>query len=167
MLFCAQLGLEGDFDSFFSLFCPNGYERDALYVFTPDVMARMVDADGVRDVEFVDNRLLLYAPMDAFYTPERLVRAAELVAFLADKIDRRTWFYGDLDRADTATDDPFRRAQLTTAGSGAFTIGDRGRRVRTGLTGRQRIGVTAVVVVVVAAAAYWVSMVVAALTGSG
>ena len=29
------LSLEGDFNEYFTLHCPTGYERDALYVFTP------------------------------------------------------------------------------------------------------------------------------------
>ncbi len=30
-----RLSLEGDFDRYFALYCPTGYERDALYLFTP------------------------------------------------------------------------------------------------------------------------------------
>jgi uncharacterized integral membrane protein len=56
-----RLSLEGDFDQHFALYCPKGYERDALYLFTPDVMARFVDNAAAVDVEIVDNRLFLYA----------------------------------------------------------------------------------------------------------
>ena len=38
-----RLSLEGDFDEYFSLYCPQGYEPDALYLFTPDIMARFID----------------------------------------------------------------------------------------------------------------------------
>ena len=34
-----RLSLEGDFDQHFALHSPRGYERDALYIFTPDLMA--------------------------------------------------------------------------------------------------------------------------------
>lgn len=37
------LSLEGDFDRHVTLYCPREYERDALDVFTPDLMARLVD----------------------------------------------------------------------------------------------------------------------------
>ena len=40
------LSLEGDFDARFALYVPEGYERDALYVLTPDVMSAMVDEAG-------------------------------------------------------------------------------------------------------------------------
>ncbi|MBD3940125.1 hypothetical protein IF188_00240 [Microbacterium sp. NEAU-LLC] len=59
-----RLSLEGDFDRHFALYAPVGYERDALYLFTPDVMARFVDHAAALDVEIVDDRLLLYARRD-------------------------------------------------------------------------------------------------------
>ena len=59
-----RLSLEGDFDRFFSLYCPAGYERDALYLFTPDIMARFIDNAAALDVEIVDDWLFLYAKRD-------------------------------------------------------------------------------------------------------
>ncbi|WP_241795985.1 hypothetical protein [Microbacterium sp. C5A9] len=56
-----RLSLEGDFDRYFSLYCPAGYEADALYLFTPDVMARFIDHAAQLDVEIVDDWLFLYA----------------------------------------------------------------------------------------------------------
>jgi hypothetical protein len=55
-----RLSLEGDFDRYFSLYCPEGYEVDALYLFTPDVMARFIDHAAELDVEIVDDWLFLY-----------------------------------------------------------------------------------------------------------
>ncbi|WP_439591154.1 hypothetical protein [Microbacterium sp.] len=59
-----RLSLEGDFDRFFSLYCPRGYERDALYLFTPDIMARFIDNAAALDVEIVDDWLFLYGQRD-------------------------------------------------------------------------------------------------------
>ncbi|MCD5345924.1 DUF3137 domain-containing protein [Agromyces sp. S2-1-8] len=56
-----RLSLEGDFDRYFDLYCPEGYEADALYLFTPDVMARFVDTVAEFDIEIVDDRLYLYS----------------------------------------------------------------------------------------------------------
>ncbi|WP_354002739.1 hypothetical protein [Microbacterium elymi] len=53
--------LEGDFDQHFALYCPEGYEQDALYLFTPDIMARFIDHAAALDVEIVDDWLFLYA----------------------------------------------------------------------------------------------------------
>lgn len=55
-----RLSLEGDFDQHFTLYCPRGYERDALYLFTPDIMARFIDNAAELDVEIVDDWLFLY-----------------------------------------------------------------------------------------------------------
>lgn len=55
-----RLSLEGDFDEHFTLYCPEGYERDALYLFTPDIMARFIDHAGALDVEIVDDWMFLY-----------------------------------------------------------------------------------------------------------
>lgn len=59
-----RLSLEGDFDQHFALYCPEGYERDALYLFTPDVMARFIDSAAALDVEIVDDWLFLYSRRD-------------------------------------------------------------------------------------------------------
>ncbi|MDF2580107.1 MAG: hypothetical protein K0S49_1686 [Microbacterium sp.] len=59
-----RLSLEGDFDQHFALYCPAGYERDALYLFTPDIMARFIDNAAALDVEIVDDWLFLYAKRD-------------------------------------------------------------------------------------------------------
>ncbi|WP_336628121.1 MULTISPECIES: hypothetical protein [unclassified Microbacterium] len=56
-----RLSLEGDFDRYFALYCPEGYEQDALYLFTPDIMARFMDTASAFDVEIVDDWLFLYA----------------------------------------------------------------------------------------------------------
>ena len=56
-----RLSLEGDFDQHFSLYCPAGYETDALYLFTPD----FIDHAAALDVEIVDDWLFLYVGRDA------------------------------------------------------------------------------------------------------
>src|SRR6185503_477837 len=55
------LSLEGDFDKHFTLYCPQQYERDALYVFTPDLMALLIDEVAPFDVEIVDDWMFVYS----------------------------------------------------------------------------------------------------------
>lgn len=57
-----RLSLEGGFDRHFTLYCPKQYERDALYVFTPDLMALLIDEAAPFDVEVVDRWLFVYSP---------------------------------------------------------------------------------------------------------
>lgn len=54
------LSLEGNFDSYFTLYAPKQYERDALYIFTPDVMAKLIDLGKEYDIEIIDNYIYLY-----------------------------------------------------------------------------------------------------------
>jgi hypothetical protein len=60
-----RLSLEGNFDDYFTLYCPAGYEQDALYLFTPDIMARFIDNAAELDVEIVDDWLFLYTKRKA------------------------------------------------------------------------------------------------------
>lgn len=55
------LHLEGNFDQYFTLYCPKEYERDALYVFTPDLMALLIDTAAPFDVEIVDQWMFVYS----------------------------------------------------------------------------------------------------------
>jgi len=63
-----RLSLEGDFDRYFTLYCPQGYEADALYLFTPDIMARFIDHAAELDVEIVDDWMFLYMQRSASTT---------------------------------------------------------------------------------------------------
>lgn len=84
-----QLSLEGDFDQYFTLFCPAGYETDALYLFTPDVCARLIDAASAFDVEIVDDQLYLYDRRDLSTTDAATWTHVLLaLAALQDKLDQ-------------------------------------------------------------------------------
>lgn len=81
-----RLSLEGDFDQHFALYCPAGYERDALYLFTPDIMARFIDNAAALDVEIVDDWLFLYAKREfATLDPSTWAWLFSVVRALIDK----------------------------------------------------------------------------------
>ncbi len=77
------LSLEGDFDRYFTLYCPKEYERDALYVFTPDLMALLIDEAAPFDVEIVDDWMFVYSarafPSAQPAVYQRLLRIVETV----------------------------------------------------------------------------------------
>jgi hypothetical protein len=77
------LKLEGDFNQYFTLYCPQQYERDALYVFTPDLMALLIDNAAPFDVEIVDDWMFVYASQPFSMTwpgvYDRLFRILETV----------------------------------------------------------------------------------------
>ncbi|MBC9953590.1 hypothetical protein ICM05_02850 [Leucobacter sp. cx-42] len=53
------MSFEGDFDKHFTVYVPAGYERDALELFTPDVMACLIDAGRGWDIEIVEDRMIV------------------------------------------------------------------------------------------------------------
>ena len=54
-----RMSLEGDFDRYFAVYAPKGYERDTLELLTPDVMACLIDYGRSWDVEMVEDRLIV------------------------------------------------------------------------------------------------------------
>lgn len=120
-----RLGLEGDFDDHFDLLCPAGRERDALYLFTPDVMARFIDAAGDFDVELVEDRVFLTVPGDMVtLDPDRWRTVVGAVDAVTAKIDRwERW------RDDDAPA-PVPEAHPASAASAAARPARRGDRLR-------------------------------------
>ena len=117
-----HLSLEGDFDSHFRLYVPAGYERDALYVFTPDFMALLIDETGDLDVEIRDDRLIVYKPGGFDLTdPQTWARFERIRATVGAK----AW-----DRTDMYVDDRMDAPALQFAGTGARDVGTSGQRLR-------------------------------------
>lgn len=54
-----RISLEGDFDRHFAVYVPDGYERDALELLTPDVMASLIDFGRGWDIEVVEDRMIV------------------------------------------------------------------------------------------------------------
>ncbi|KDA05116.1 hypothetical protein DC31_03745 [Microbacterium sp. CH12i] len=90
-----KLSLEGDFDRYFTLYCPQGYERDALYLFTPDIMAHFIN-NATLDVEIVDEWLFLYT-RDRMTTPDAATwaRLFGTVDALMAKLDQWARWHDD------------------------------------------------------------------------
>ena len=111
-----HLSLEGDFDRYFRLYCPEGYERDALYLFTPDVMARFIDNASPLEVEIVDDWLFLYSPTElSTLDPARWAWVFSVVAALLDKLEQWGRWRDDRVAADAAglSSTPVQRSPAT------------------------------------------------------
>jgi hypothetical protein len=63
-----RLKLEGDFDRSFRMYCPTGYERDALYLLPPDIMQSLLTHARALDVELSGSTVRLYAPQGIITT---------------------------------------------------------------------------------------------------
>jgi len=102
------LSLEGDFNTYFTLYCPREYERDALYVFTPDLMALLIDNASALDVEIVDDWMFVYSMQPfALDEPGALEPLFGVIETVGAKTLTQTDRYRD-DRASasTAVDEP-------------------------------------------------------------
>lgn len=91
----SQLRLEGNFSDVFEVSVPHGYETDALYVLTPDLMAILLDESADLDLEIVDSTLHLYLPAVDLTDESELHRFLTVIAALHDRFGRRTLLYRD------------------------------------------------------------------------
>ncbi|CAL4859041.1 hypothetical protein [Microbacterium sp. MM2322] len=100
----AKLDLEGDFASRFTLLVPRGYERDALYIFTPDLMHRVMELGGGAEIELSGDRLYVYLPHSTrFDRPATMQAALVLAEEFHRRFAARTTNYRDDRRGTLAT----------------------------------------------------------------
>lgn len=92
----ARMELEGDFAKTFRLIVPEGYQQDALYIFTPDLMARVLDLGSGAEIELVSDRLYVYLPARTrFDRAETMAAALVLAEEFHRRFAARTELYGD------------------------------------------------------------------------
>jgi hypothetical protein len=118
------LSLEGDFDTHFTLYCPREYERDALYVFTPDLMALLIDEAAPFDVEIIDNWMFVYSRLPfKLADPHVLQRLFRILDTVGQKTITQTDFYADERIGDRTIDMVAPQGQRLKRGfSAAFVI---------------------------------------------
>ena len=99
------LSLEGDFDRYFTLYCPRQYERDALYVFTPDLMALLIDQTAHFDVEIIDDWLFAYSASALKFTdPGAMAHLFRIIDTVGERTLARTDRYADYRMGDRSLD---------------------------------------------------------------
>jgi hypothetical protein len=108
-----KLSLEGDFDSYFTLYAPKEYERDALCVFTPDLMALLIDESSNFDAEVIDDKLYFYSKQPFNMSSQTdLARVFKIIDTLSAKVKAQTENYVDMNvvgRALNVVAEPGRR----------------------------------------------------------
>ncbi len=95
----AHMDLEGEFAKTFRLIVPEGYQQDALYIFTPDLMARVLDLGSGAEIELVSDRLYVYLPSGTRFDHAETMTA---VLTLAEEFHRRFAVRTELYRDDEA-----------------------------------------------------------------
>lgn len=91
-----KLELEGDFNNYFTVHVPEGYERDALEIFTPEVMQLLVDNLHNFDCEIIDDSLYLYSN-DTFslWEADELRQLINIADVVNAKFDTKVAKYAD------------------------------------------------------------------------
>jgi hypothetical protein len=120
------LSLEGDFNNHFTLYAPKEYETDALYVFTPDVMAAVIDAGKAYDMEVVDDNLMIYAKGRIDLTKEQQLRPLlHIIDTIAGELKDQSKRYADErvgDRTMNIVAEPGRRLKSKLGWGAILTI---------------------------------------------
>lgn len=111
-----RMSLEGDFDRHFALFAPKDYQRDALYVITPDLMAMLIDELPGSYVETFADTLVVTTPRPMrFDHLDSWERVSRLLDTVVPKTVRQTRRYQD------------HRSEV------GGEVGEKGRRLRYGI----------------------------------
>ncbi|MGK9149382.1 DUF3137 domain-containing protein [Plantibacter flavus] len=91
-----RISLEGDFDSWFRVYAPDGYGVDARYVLTPDVMSSLISTAAYYNVEIVDDRLICFSsPVADFSAPAPWLAVGAMLDDLVPRIVTKAERYRD------------------------------------------------------------------------
>lgn len=86
-----QVKLPSEFEKQFILSAPRKYEIEALEIFTPDVLSKLLDMKLVHDIEFVEQEMIIFADgvvSDFEKLEKEFNMAIELENLLDKKLDR-------------------------------------------------------------------------------
>ncbi|MDO8336121.1 MAG: hypothetical protein Q7T74_05080 [Candidatus Saccharibacteria bacterium] len=129
-----RLSLEGNFDSYFTLYTPAEYKTDALYIFTPDVMQALVDSAKDYDCEVIDDNFYIYIPETLDITD---AKALQDVLSIASKLHTEL-----VAQADYYADDRVGDRALNT-------VGTTGVRLKNRMSAVKIIGIIITTIVVI------------------
>ncbi|MDO8604553.1 MAG: hypothetical protein Q7K40_04145 [bacterium] len=86
-----NLPMPSEFEKQFLLSTPRKYETEALEIFTPDILTKLLDGSFTHDVEFVDHELMMFvegSTDDFKKLEEEFNKAMELKDLLDEKLDK-------------------------------------------------------------------------------
>lgn len=96
--------LEGDFDKYFTVYAPDGYDTELRYFLTPDVMAKFLEMKDFSDIEIVDDTFYVYYDGAHKWLDEEFwTRADEFVAYITKKTVKQSARYSDTKLHDNDT----------------------------------------------------------------
>jgi hypothetical protein len=80
-----KVSLEGDFDKSFDLYTTEGFELEALQVFTPNFMEQIKNNWNKFNIEFIDNQIYIYTQRE-ITKDEELESMYQLAKYLITEI---------------------------------------------------------------------------------
>lgn len=89
------VSLEGDFDKYYTLYAPEGYDMDVRYIFTPDLMDVLISESISTDMEIVDDTLYVYFGVYNLADPVFWQRVNRIMESIGSKMERQTQYYED------------------------------------------------------------------------
>lgn len=120
------LKLEGDFNDHFTLYAPSDYGQDALYIFTPDVMAALIDHGSDFDMEVIDNNLVFYRTQALrLETEQELQGLLTVLEKISSELIDQADYYADSRVGDRALDviaEPGKRLKSRMPAAALFVI---------------------------------------------
>jgi len=107
-----KIALEGDFSKYFDLYIPPNYHVDVLQLFTPDVMATLLDFGKDFDFEFINDDLYIYqsgmlnlpwATKTMYGSEEKIKAFLMAVDKIAAQFDKQAKTYSDTRAGNVAS----------------------------------------------------------------
>jgi hypothetical protein len=98
-----KVKLEGDFSKHFELFIPPGYHVDTLQIFTPDVMAVLLDHGKEFNFELIDDTCYIYCSETIEKNPQQIRKLITIAELLSPQLGRQAKTYSDLRAGDVAS----------------------------------------------------------------
>ncbi|MEO8863310.1 MAG: hypothetical protein ABI354_03240 [Candidatus Saccharimonadales bacterium] len=89
------LKLEGDFNDSFTVYVPEGYEQDALFILTPELMGNIMDYGKGFSFEIVDSYLYIFRPLNTKLNPVNTQRLVEVAEYFSYEFEQNTREYRD------------------------------------------------------------------------
>lgn len=126
-----RVSLGQPLDKHFTAYAPSGYGFDAYYIFTPDLIAYLVDASRAFDLEIVDDWLFVYSRSGLDITAPRTWQQLDWLAqTVGSRVGSRSESYRDHRVGEPAMDAPGLTPRPAPTGPPP-QVAPRGRRLRT------------------------------------
>lgn len=90
-----QVMLEGNFDKYFQLYVPKGYQVLAFSILTPDILQSLKDYSEKYDVELYRNRLRLISRKKVYKKPSREAELLHAAQVVLEEIDHKLQSWSD------------------------------------------------------------------------